>query len=66
MPIDKFKMNILPNWKQMVQLSQTLAPLISGNILIMCNPTLKSTKQIVENAQRASHIRIRSDDYHSY
>ena len=40
---------------QMVQLSQTLARLVKGNIHVMSNPTLDSTTKIVENAQRAHH-----------
>lgn len=40
---------------QMVQLSQTLARLVKGNIHVMSNPTLDSTTMIVENAQRGDH-----------
>lgn len=40
---------------QMVQLSQTLARLVKGNIHVMSNPTLESTTRIVENSQRVHH-----------
>ena len=40
---------------QMVQLSQTLARLVKGNVHVMSNPGLDSTTKIVENAQRAQH-----------
>ncbi|KAK3172570.1 hypothetical protein OEA41_005894 [Lepraria neglecta] len=45
-------------WKYrfMVSLSLTLVPLITGDIHVMANPTLQTTKQFVENAQRISEI----------
>ena len=36
----------------MVSLSLILVPLITGDIHVMANPTLQTTKQFVENAQR--------------
>ena len=47
---------LTPN--QMVQLSQTLARLITGNIHVMSNPLLKTTNEIVENAQRGSETKL--------
>lgn len=38
----------------MVSLSLTLVPLITGDILVMANPTLQTTAEIVENGQRMS------------
>ena len=40
----------------MVSLSLTIAPLITGAIYVMANPTLTSTSEIVENAQREFHV----------
>ncbi|KAL9031258.1 MAG: hypothetical protein Q9196_000696 [Gyalolechia fulgens] len=45
----------------MVQLSQTLARLVKGNIHVMSNPTLDSTTRILENARRIASLCQRLD-----
>ncbi|KAL8967159.1 MAG: hypothetical protein Q9183_003044 [Haloplaca sp. 2 TL-2023] len=43
-------------------MSQAVSPLISGNVLVMANPTLTSTALIVQNAQRNLEMGIHEEE----